>query len=294
MKVSFRELRNKILTFDWAPKYERKRRKAFKDGSVMSLIRSNVASMQKNDTIKHALDRMLSLNTRRVFITNAGRVDGVVTCKDIVNFLGGGDKFKIVKQKHDSSLASAINEPVRSIMTARIIKVQNTATVKSAVTLMKKTGVGGIPVEKEGKLVGMVTEKKIADLISKSFTGQMVKDHMSKKITFGSAGEQVSDISKTMVRNSFRRIPILQNRKLAGIITAKDLTLKFAECFSPTFLETRVSTLMKKPITVKSTATLSDAAGIMSKNNISGMPVMSMDKVVGVITARDLIKAVSV
>ncbi|MFH1450903.1 MAG: CBS domain-containing protein [archaeon] len=293
MKATFQSLRNKVLTFQWSPKYERKHRQANKDGSVMGACKKNIASMRKEDTIKHAADKMLSNRTRRVFVIGSGgALEGVVTCKDIVNFLGGGEKHRIVQKKHGGDLISGMNEPVREIMTQKLVSIDSSKSFDDAFKLIKKTGVGGIPILEDGKLVGSVTEKKIVNLISKSLSGQMVKNYMSKNVIFGSSGEQVSDVAKAMIRNSFRRLPILKERELAGIITAKDIVHAFAKNFSPSFVETRVSKLMKKPITVSSTATLSDAAKIMSQNNISGMPVMSGDKVVGVITAKDLIKAV--
>ena len=95
-----------------------------------------------------------------------------------------------------------------------------------------------------------------------------------------------------MVRHSFRRLPILKERKLTGFITSKDIVFEFARNFSQKFLDHRASTIMKKPISISSTASLSDAAKIMSDNNVSGIPVVSGDKVVGIITAKDLIRSV--
>jgi len=289
---SFQNLRNKILTFDWAPKYERKRRAASHDGSVLAAVR-NTAAMRKEDTIKHAAEKMFSLQTRRVFLTDSnGHIEGVVTCKDFMDFLGGGEKYKLIKEKHNGNLAAAMNEPVREIMTQRVAAIKSSSTLKEAISHMNRTGLGGVPVERNGVLIGMITEKRIVNLISKSLTGQMVKDHMAKSVIFGTPGETVLDISKTMMRNSFRRIPILQERKLVGIVTSKDLVFTFARKFSRDFLELKISKLMNKPITVSSTATLQEAAKIMVEKDISGLPVVSGDKVVGMITARDLIKAV--
>jgi CBS domain-containing protein len=210
-----------------------------------------------------------------------------------MDFLGGGAKYNLIKEKHQGNLVAAMNEPVREIMTQRVTAVKTSSSLKDAISHMKRTGMGGVPVERDGVLIGMITEKRIVNLISKSLTGQMVKDHMNKDIIFGTPGETVLDISKTMARNSFRRIPILQERRLVGIVTSKDLVFAFARKFSRDFLQLQISTLMSKPVTVSLTATLQDAAKIMSEHNISGLPVVSEEKVVGMITAKDLLKAVN-
>ncbi|MDP7282379.1 MAG: CBS domain-containing protein [Candidatus Undinarchaeales archaeon] len=291
---TFKNLKNKILSFDWSPKYERKRRDASPDGSILATVR-NTASMRKEDTIKHAAEKMLSLQTRRVFlIDSVGRIEGVVTCKDIMNFLGGGEHYNLIKEKHQGNLTAAMNEPVREIMTQRVTALKSSNSLKDALAHLKKTGLGGVPVERNDVLIGMITEKRIVNLMSKSLTGQLVKDHMAKEIIFGTPGETVLDISKTMARNSFRRIPILQERHLVGIVTSKDLVFEFARQFSRDFLNTQISRLMSKPKTIDLNATLQDAAQLMTQHNISGLPVMEGEKCVGMITAKDLIKAVQV
>jgi CBS domain-containing protein len=293
MNVPFKRIKDKITNFDWAPKRERKHRDATKTGSVISAVRDS-ASMPKTDTIKHAAERMISLQTRRVFLTDTSdRIEGIVTCRDFMDFLGGGDKYNLIKVKHNRNLVAAMNEPVREIMTQTVSAIKSNESLKNAIKLMQKSGHGGMPVEHEGKLVGMITEKRVVNLISKSFTGQLVKDYMSKNVIFGTPGETLLDISKTMTRNSFRRLPIIQEGKLVGMITSKDLVFAFVKKFSRDFLETRVSTMMNKPVTISSEATLVEAAKIMRNNNVSGLPVLFGEKVIGMITAKDLIKAVN-
>ena len=56
---------------------------------------------------------------RRLPITDPGseKLLGIVTSMDILDFLGGGDKYKILEEKHQDNVPAAINEPVKMIMT---------------------------------------------------------------------------------------------------------------------------------------------------------------------------------
>jgi CIC family chloride channel protein len=48
-----------------------------------------------------------------------------------------------------------------------------------------------------------------------------------------------------------------------------------------------------KPVTVSKSANLADAAELMTKHRISGLPVMDKGKLVGIITKSDIIRAVA-
>ena len=70
-------------------------------------------------------------------------MEGIVIATDIVNYLGGGEKFKIIQQRFGGNLFKAINEPIRLIMTKNVVSVETSAKVGEAIRLMKENNVGG-------------------------------------------------------------------------------------------------------------------------------------------------------
>lgn len=114
------------------------------------------------------------------------------------------------------------------------------------------------------------------------------------------ANATVADASEMMRTHKFRRLPIVENGKLVGIITDRDLrevspspatTLSIFE-LNYLLAKMMVKDIMKKDVlTIKENATIEEAALLMYKNKIGGLVVVD-DKhaVIGVITETDIFK----
>jgi acetoin utilization protein AcuB len=90
-----------------------------------------------------------------------------------------------------------------------------------------------------------------------------------------------------MHKGGFRRLPVVKDGKLIGIITDRDLREHAG------LLErTRVSTAMTKDLmTVTLRTTLEQAAKLMLSHKISGLPVTDAGILVGIITTSDILQA---
>jgi CBS domain-containing protein len=107
---------------------------------------------------------------------------------------------------------------------------------------------------------------------------------------------------KTMVEKGFRRLPLVSEGKLAGIMTVMDI-LKFFGT-SHVFQHLKSGTIMqvlqmpaeeiatKKLVTIAPEATLGKAAQLMEENNIGALPVIEDERLVGIITERDFFKVI--
>jgi acetoin utilization protein AcuB len=129
----------------------------------------------------------------------------------------------------------------------------------------------------------------------------LVKDWMSKDpITINDDTSMMKAIH-LMKQNRFRRLPVLQEGRLVGIVSDRDLkeaspskatTLDVHELYY-LLAELQVKDIMTRdPITVASDDTVEHAAQLMLENTISGLPVTD-DKgaVVGILTQSDVFRA---
>ncbi len=96
-----------------------------------------------------------------------------------------------------------------------------------------------------------------------------------------------------MLKKNIRHLPVLENGKLVGIITDRDLrsaTSKLAEVpFQP---EDEVGKIMvKNVITVHPKDPIDVAAKLMRENKIGCLPVMENDALVGIVTISDMLDA---
>ena len=87
--------------------------------------------------IIEALEMMDKENIRRICVVDpgTGRVEGILTNMDIVDLLGGGSKYNLVKFRHNHNMLSAINEPVKEIMTDNVVLIKENATLDEVVDL---------------------------------------------------------------------------------------------------------------------------------------------------------------
>ncbi len=98
--------------------------------------------------------------------------------------------------------------------------------------------------------------------------------------------DKLSKAKAIMTAGNFRRVPVVDDGRLVGILTERDLH-KYSG-----FLEsTRVTAAMRTSlITVTPYDTVEDAALLMLKHKIGGLPVVAEGRLVGIVTTTDLLK----
>ena len=284
-----------------------------KEGDIMAIASRDVISIPPTKPIKDTAKVMMEHEFRRLPITDpgSGKLLGIVTVMDILDFFGGGKKFNIIEKKYEDNFLAAINEPIKEIMTRDLITLSNKASIGETIKTMLDNQLGAIPlVDADGKLAGIVTERDIALSLAGMAGKDIVQDYMSPKVFTTTPGTPVGDACKIMVRNGLRRIPVVGGeadiskaaKKLLGIITSTDVIrfLNAKELFdnlnsnlATDVLKTTITDIMvKDPVTVEPTMTIGELCELFSEKNIGGVPVVKDDKVMGIITERDILNAV--
>ena len=284
-----------------------------KEGDIMAIATRDVISIPPSKSIKDTAKVMMEHEFRRLPITDpgSGKLLGIVTVMDILDFFGGGKKFDIIEKKYQDNFLAAINEPVKEIMTRDLITVSKKASIGETLEVMLGNQLGAIPIVDGDGLAGIVTERDIALSLAGVAGKDIVQDYMSPKVFTTTPGTSLGDACKIMVRNGLRRIPIVGGeadiskaaKKLLGILTSTDVIryINAKELFdnlnsnlaSDVLEKTKISDIMAKdPITVESTMTIGELCELFSEENIGGVPVVKGDDVIGIITERDVLNAV--
>ncbi|HEY7559513.1 MAG TPA: CBS domain-containing protein [Candidatus Binatia bacterium] len=115
----------------------------------------------------------------------------------------------------------------------------------------------------------------------------LVGNRMTKHpVTIG-PDELLSAAKTKMEAGRFRRLPVVTDGTLVGIITERDLREHIGH-----FNQVKINGVMTdKPITIAPGATVEEAAQILLKRQIGGLPVVEKDKLIGIITTNDVMKA---
>mgnify|MGYP005860338763 CR=1 FL=1 len=127
----------------------------------------------------------------------------------------------------------------------------------------------------------------------------LVGDRMSKPVITIPPEMPIIEALNLMKREHIRRAPVLQDGKLVGIVSDKDLLnaspspATSLSVWEMNYLLSKITVkdvMTKKVLTVQEDTPIEEAARIMADNKIGGMPVMRGEKVVGIITETDLFK----
>jgi CBS domain-containing protein len=118
---------------------------------------------------------------------------------------------------------------VRDIMSTDVAWVRSEDSIEKAAQLMKQHDVGSIPVCKQDSVVGIVTDRDIAlraVASGQDTRQQQVSSIMSTDCTFGRPDMNVNDAAQIMSKKQIRRLPIVENNNLVGIVALGDISLE--------------------------------------------------------------------
>jgi len=273
-------------------------------GDILAIASKNIVTLPPTTNIMGTAKTMLKYGFRRVPIADAGtnRLVGIITSLDIVDFLGGGLRHNIVKNRYKGNLAAAINEDVREIMKKDVVSLGVNDNISNALKTMIDKNIGGIPiVDDDNVVVGIVSERDFVRTVADITTSKTIKEYMSNKVVTASPDISVGEATRTMIEKGFRRIPIVKEDILLGIITASDIMryLGSGEIFqklltgdvSDAFQVPLKSLILRDIVWTNSGIDIGEAAALMLKNKVGALPIIDDGELCGILTERDIIKA---
>lgn len=201
---------------------------------------------------------------------------------------------------------------VSNIMTTDLSTVTPTASIDRAISLMEQEEIHHLCVVDAQKLVGIVSDRDI--LISTGWMLAIERNGATKSGTNGRAVRKVSQIMSSrvdvleetddireaanlMVTHRVSAVPILSKTRLAGIVTDADLVRCLGDIAVEgnaawKFLNAAVRTLMTAPvITVVPSASLDEVIDVFKRFHIRHVPVATGKKLQGIISDRDVRRA---
>ena len=117
---------------------------------------------------------------------------------------------------------------VKEAMKTNLAKVEPNMTVLDAAQLMKKRKIGNVLVVEKKQPIGILTESDILKKVvadGKNAKDILVKNVMSTPIIVIDPYVSLEEAMKTMGKCNVRRLPVIENNELIGIITQKDISM---------------------------------------------------------------------
>ncbi|WP_256202575.1 CBS domain-containing protein [Sulfuracidifex tepidarius] len=143
----------------------------------------------------------------------------------------------------------------------------------------------------------MLEQKKVPD-------NEKTRKYMSSPPKVISQSESIAKVRWIMLRDKISRLPVVEDNKLVGIVSVRDVVNTLYSVIDKKkssimteeerIMATCVKEIMKYPvITAKANESLKGALEKMLDKNVSGLPIMEGEQIVGVLSGVDVINAVS-
>jgi len=226
------------------------------------------------------IDLILEKQIRRIPIVNKkNELVGIITTMDILDAFLRRQEF---------------SDAVSSIMIRDVIFCEESDSIGFVLQKIKLARRGGLPILKKKKLVGVVSERDFVKYFDKVNFGKSVREIMTKKPFFIPPSISILDGLKSMVNTHYRRLPVVENKNLEGIVTAIDfLTYIKENKFEFEALDEPINKIMRKEVyTINEEADISEAIGEMKRKNVGGLLVVKDKKLEGIITERDILEEI--
>jgi len=265
--------------------------------SVASHCRRPASTVERDESIHHAAERMDRERVGSLVVVEEGRPVGILTDRDVALRV-------VAKNLHPRTTR------VGDVVGGQVLTVSEDLPLKEASAEMRRHGVRRMPVvNPSGRVVGMLAADDLVRIISRELTAladvamEQVPveersrpecwrsvEHYTRDVTTAPLAAPVREVAERMRDESIGSMVVEdEDGKPCGIVTDRDLTvLVVARGLNPE--ATPVSDIMSPSlITVDGSLGILEVAQTMSQNGVRRVPVTSEGRLVGIVTYDDLL-----
>jgi CBS domain-containing protein len=280
-----------------------------KNPDIHQIIKRAVVTSPKT-LLLDARSILLRHRIGRLVVSENGKPVGIITEKDLVRSI------------YNTNNKSIENMHVSDAMTKKLVTVTENATIYDCAKLMFSHKISSVIIlKKDSSLFGIITK---TDLVSVFLTQAAeplpVSKIMTRPVIVVKTADSLLYVESILMTNKISRVVVSRNRKPVGIITHRDfipakVPLWLQQSGDPqeikhyqmaerpnefklnqlnylvTFIAADIMT--SNPVTIDVSEDVSEAALLMIRHGISGLPVIQKSLLVGIITKTDIVKAIS-
>ena len=118
---------------------------------------------------------------------------------------------------------------IKDIMTPSVVSIHPNESVEVAARTMTQYNIGALPVCKDGKLCGMLTDRDIViRCLAANRKPEATRVHqvMTEQVTTVSPDMQIGAAAHLMGRLQIRRLPVVENGNLCGMVSLGDMAIR--------------------------------------------------------------------
>jgi CBS domain-containing protein len=113
-------------------------------------------------------------------------------------------------------------------MTEQVVSATAEATLGEVAELMRDRSVGSVVITEHGRPVAVITDRDVALALGAEAVGREdpVGPHASRPLVTGEPGMDLEEAAALMVQHRIRRLPVVHDHAIAGIVTLDDLAVR--------------------------------------------------------------------
>jgi CBS domain-containing protein len=116
---------------------------------------------------------------------------------------------------------------VRDVMIRKVFTTEPDTSIRKAAELMMMEHIGSLVVLEGQKIAGIITETNILHAVAekKDPDSTAVSDIMAKDVVTVEPGKQIEDAVELMLKYKIKKLPVIDDQKLIGVVTASDIVV---------------------------------------------------------------------
>ena len=255
-------------------------------------IMRNITTITPENTLYEAARIMGEKHIGSLIVIKYETPVGIITERDLLREVA--DEEIALEKDWLAGGATIKEEKVEKIMTYPLITISKKSSIKEAAQTMIEKKIRRLAVHESGKVVGIITATDLIRCLpgvpEKMHVWSEVDYFMTKGTITADEETSVENIAKIMGKKSIGSVIIISQGKPIGIFTERDLLTKFLA--KDRSLKIEVGKACSSPIiTAPLGISVHDAATLMTSKHIKRLPIAKNGKLVGMLSARDLIEA---
>lgn len=188
---------------------------------------------------------------------------------------------------------------IKNIMSENVVSIDKNLNICDCLRMMYKDNLSRIPVtstnENKKVLVGIISEKDIADKLGSAKYGNMAPSHfhvstvMVKDLITVDEDDDLTDVAKVLIDKNIGAIPVLSDGEMVGIVTKSDFIYL---CKAKAYEKISVKDIMTSDIiSISADDRLIHARKVIMDSKVGRLLLTEDNELAGIITSKDIAKA---